>query len=135
MSVINGYNFPLKNFNKSKTIKFCRCANRSCDVLLHMTLNDELLRSSGKVIDHSHLPNPTELEIRNSRETMRQWAENESLALQEIVEQEVQKALLTAEALAVIPGVTNIGMVLIFLYNINILVCFFYCLCLSQVTT
>jgi len=135
MLVINGYNFQLKNFNKNKINKFCRCAKRNSDVLLHMTLNDTLLRYSGKVTDHSHLPNPAELEIRNLRETMPQKAENELLALQEVAEQEVQKALLTAEALAVLPSITNIGMVLIFLYNINTLVCFFYCLCLSQVIT
>jgi hypothetical protein len=37
---------------------------------------------------------------------MRQRAENELLPSQEIAEQEIRKALLTAEALAVLPGVT-----------------------------
>ena len=104
----------MKNYNKNKTIKFWRCADRDCGVLLHTNLNDEFVRFSGKKTDHSHLPNPAELEIRNLREAMRQRAESEMLPLQEIAEQEVRKGLLTAEALAVLPNIRNIGMISIF---------------------
>ena len=45
---------------------------------------------------------------------MRQRAEHELLLLQEIAEQEVRKSLLTGEALAVLPNILNIGMILIF---------------------
>ena len=113
MLTINGYHFQMKNYNKNKTIKFWRYANRNCGVLLHTNLNDEFVRFSGSKTDHSHLPNPAELEIRNLREAMRQRAESELLPLQEIAEQEVRKGLLTAEALAVLPNMRNIGMVLI----------------------
>ncbi|CAF1362499.1 unnamed protein product [Rotaria sordida] len=109
MLTINGYQFQLKNFNKNKTIKFWRCGNRSCGVLLHTNLNDEFVRFSGKTTQHSHLPNPAELEIRNLKEVMRLRAENELTPLQEIAEQEVRKGLLTGEALAVLPNITNIG--------------------------
>ena len=112
--VNNGYNFQFKNFNNKGTIKFWRCANRSCGVLLHTSLNEEFLRYSEKVTEHTHLPNPAEEEIRNLRETMRQRAENELSSLQEIAEQEMRKALLTAEALAVLPSASTIGMILIF---------------------
>ncbi|CAF4235009.1 unnamed protein product, partial [Rotaria sordida] len=108
MLTINGYQYQLKNFNKSKTIKFWRCAKRSCGVLLHTNLKDEFVRFSGKTTEHSHLPNPTQLEIRNLKEAMRQRAENELTPLQEIAEQEVRKGLLTGEALAVLPNITNI---------------------------
>ncbi|CAF3378984.1 unnamed protein product, partial [Rotaria sp. Silwood2] len=57
-----------------------------------------------KFTDHSHLSNPTQLEIRHVREKMRERAENELLPLQEI-----RKALLTDEALAVLPSVTDIN--------------------------
>ncbi|CAF2269951.1 unnamed protein product [Rotaria magnacalcarata] len=110
MLAINGYNFQFKNFNNKGTNKFWRCANRSCGVLLHTSLNEEFLRYSGKVIEHNHLPNPAEVEIRNLRETMRQRAENELSPLQEIAEQEMRKTLLTAEALAVLPGASTIVM-------------------------
>ncbi|CAF2160582.1 unnamed protein product [Rotaria magnacalcarata] len=70
-------NFQFKNFNNKGTIKFWRCANRSCGVLLHTSLNEEFLLYPGKVIVHTHLPNPAEVEIRNLRETMQQSAENE----------------------------------------------------------
>ncbi|CAF1309220.1 unnamed protein product [Rotaria sordida] len=126
MLVIDGYNFQFKNFNKKKDLKFWRCANRSCGVLLHATRDDEFLCYSGKVTDHSHLPNPAELEVRNLREKMRQRTESEILPLQIIAEHEMRNALLTVEALAVLPGVTNIDIVLIFLYNVNILVYFLF---------
>jgi hypothetical protein len=76
--------------------------------------------------DHSHLPNPTEGEIRNLREVMRERAENELIPLKKIAEQEVRKDLLTAEALAELPNVTNICMIIICLNNISTLVCFFF---------
>ncbi len=64
--------------------------------------------------EHSHLPNPAELEIRTLREEKRQRAEHELLPLQEVAEQEVRKSLLTGEALAVLPNILNLGMILIF---------------------
>jgi hypothetical protein len=73
---------------------------------------------------HSHLPNPDELEIRNLREVMRQRAENESIPSEEIARQEVRKCSLSAEALAVLPNVANIGMIIIFSNNINTVVYF-----------
>ncbi len=69
----------MKNFNKAKTMKFWRCANRDCGVLMHTNLNDEFVRFSGSVVEHSHLPNPAQLEIRELREAMRQRAEKELL--------------------------------------------------------
>ncbi|CAM2730348.1 unnamed protein product, partial [Rotaria socialis] len=62
MLTVNGYDFQTKNYNKTKTIKFWRCANWDCGVLLHTNLNDEFLRFSGNMFDHSHLPNPAALE-------------------------------------------------------------------------
>ena len=126
MLVIDGYNFQFKNFSKDQTIKFWRCAKRSCSVLLHTNIADEFLRYSGKITRHSHLPNPAELEVRNLREAMRRRAEEEIVPMQQIAEQEVRQALLTAEALAVLPNISNLGMAIVFLCHINILfVCFF----------
>ncbi|CAF2895701.1 unnamed protein product [Rotaria sp. Silwood2] len=126
MLFIEGYNFQFKSFNKNKTIKFWWCADSSCGMILHTNLDDEFIRFTGKVTDQSHLPNPVQLEIRNSRETMRERAENELLLLQEIAEQEIRKALLTAEALVALPHVTTIGMILIFLCKVNSLICFLF---------
>lgn len=77
-------------------------------MLLHTTLDDEFVRYSGKTTEHSHLPNPAEGEIRDLREKMRERAETELRPLQEIAEQEVRRALLSEEALAVLPAVTTI---------------------------
>jgi hypothetical protein len=46
---------------------------------------------------------------------MRKRAENETTSLQIIAEQEVRQALLTGEALAVLPRINRLGMILIFL--------------------
>ncbi|CAF1500474.1 unnamed protein product [Rotaria magnacalcarata] len=40
MLIVNGYNFQFKNFNRKKTIKFWRCTNRSCNVILHTNSDD-----------------------------------------------------------------------------------------------
>jgi hypothetical protein len=122
---IDGYHFQFRNFNRPKTTKYWRCANRKCGMILHTTLSDEFIRFGGKMTDHSHLPNPTEGEIRNLREVMRERAENELIPLKKIAEQEIRNDLLTAEALAVLPNVTSIRMIIICLNNISTLVCFF----------
>ena len=107
--VIDGCHFQLKNLNSKKTIQFWRCADSDCGVLMHTTLDDEFIRYAGKATGHSHLSNPAESAIRNLREKMRGRAKNPFLPLQEIAEQEVRNALLTGEALAALPGATNIG--------------------------
>ncbi len=114
MLVIDGYDFQLKNFSKDRSVKFWRCVNRPCHVLLHKTVKNEFIRYGGKSSVHSHLPNPSASEIRNLREAMRRRAENEITSLQQIAEQEVRQALLTAEALAVLPRINNMGMILLF---------------------
>ena len=114
MLTIDGYHFQLKNVNKKKTIKFWRCANRTCGVILHTTCNDDFIRFSGSMAVHCHLPNPAERQIRDLRETMRKRAETELLPLQQIAEDEVRQQLLTGEALAVLPHITNLGMLKLF---------------------
>jgi hypothetical protein len=111
---IEGYHFQLKNFSKDQTKKFWRCINRSCRVIVHTTLENEFICYGGKSSVHSHLPNPSAREVRNLREAMRKRAENETTSLQKIAEQEVREALLTGEALAVLPRVNNLGMLFFF---------------------
>jgi hypothetical protein len=64
MLVIDGYDFQLKNFSKDRSVKFWRCVNRPCHVLLHKTVKNEFIRYGGKSSVHSHLPNPSASEIR-----------------------------------------------------------------------
>ena len=72
MLTIDGYQFQLKSFNSKKTMKFWRCSNRLCGVILHTTLTDEFVRFSGSAGEHCHLPNPAETEVRALRESMRE---------------------------------------------------------------
>ncbi len=124
MLVIEGYDFQLKNFNQDRTVKFWRCTNRACRVLVHTTLENEFLRYGGKLSCHSHLPNPSAYEVRNLREAMRKRAENETTSLKKIAEQEVRQALLTAEALAILPRINKLGMILLFpCASINSYIC------------
>lgn len=109
MLTISGFQFQFKDYNKGKTLKFWRCANRLCNIILHTNLNDEFVKFSKDKNEHSHLPNPGALQLRNLREKMRKRAENELLPLQQIAEQEVRRCLLTGEALAVLPNILNLG--------------------------
>ena len=109
MLTVDGYQFQLKSFNGKKTMKFWRCSNRLCGMILHTTLNDEFVRFSGSAGEHCHLPNPAETEVRALRESMRKRAETELVPLQQIAEDEVRKKLLSGEALAVLPNITNLG--------------------------
>ncbi|CAF1563097.1 unnamed protein product [Didymodactylos carnosus] len=104
MLVIDGFEFQLKN--SAKTIQIWRCANRDCGVILHTNIHNEFLRYSGKSTEHCHLPNTARVEVRNVKQLMRERAKNDLAPLQQIVEQEVRKALLTAEALALLPSHT-----------------------------
>jgi hypothetical protein len=56
---------------------------------------------------------------------MQQRAENELVPLQEIAEQEKRKGLMTGEALAALPNILNLGMLLKFYLTLTHLsVCF-----------
>lgn len=76
---------------------------------MHTTVDNDFIRFAGRV-DHSHLPNPAQSEVQDLRERMRQRAEKEFVPLQQIAEGEVRHALLSVEALSVLPPVTHIGM-------------------------
>lgn len=52
MLVIEGYNFQLRTFNKDRTIKFWRCANRNRHVFIHTTLENEFLRYGETLSSH-----------------------------------------------------------------------------------
>ncbi|CAF4424172.1 unnamed protein product [Rotaria socialis] len=109
MLIVNGYNFQFKNFNRKKTVKFWRCTNRSCNVILHTNPDDTFVKFSGTITDHNHLPNPADLELRDLKRSMKTRATTELVPLKHIAEQEMRKALLTGEALAVLPGANDIG--------------------------
>lgn len=119
MLAIDGYHFQLKNVNGKKTTKFWRCANRACGVIVHTTTDDEFIRFSGGMAVHCHMPNPAETEIRDLRESMRKRAQTDLIPLQEIAEDEIRQRLLTGEALAVLPNITNIGMLCIYFNYIS----------------
>lgn len=122
MLVVDSYDFQLKNYNYDRTLKFWRCANRTCRVLVHTNIENEFKRYGGKLSRHDHLPNPSATEVRNLREKMQRRAEKETTSLQKIAEEEVRQALLTGEALAVLPRINNLGMIFVFLVYVNKLI-------------
>ena len=76
--------------------------------------------------EHNHLPNPVDVEIRDVKQTMRHHAQFDLTPLKEIVEQELRQALLTAEALALLPNVEDISMfIYLFIEYSGIYCCFF----------
>ena len=86
MLIVNGYDFQLKNFNRKKAVKFCRCTNRSCNVILHNNLDNTFIKFSGTVTGHNHLPNPADLELRNLKRSMKTRATTELVPLKDIAE-------------------------------------------------
>jgi hypothetical protein len=74
-----------------------------------------------------HLPNTDRVEVRNVKQAMRERTLNDLTSLQQIVEQEMRKALLTAEVLALLPSMPDIGMYHCRLFNIDRLM-FYVCL-------
>ncbi|CAF1598010.1 unnamed protein product, partial [Didymodactylos carnosus] len=125
MLVIDGFEFQSKN--SAKTIEIWRCANRDCGVILHTNIHDEFLRYSGKGTEHCHLPSTVRVEVRNVKQLMQERARNDLAPLQQIVEQEVRKALLTAEALALLASLPVVYALLsdrfasTYVYLINVL--------------
>lgn len=101
------------NFNANKKKKFWRYSNRSCALLLHTTVDDDFIRYAGKTTIYSHMPKPDESEIRNLRERLWLRGENKIFPLQEIAEDTGRKALLSGEALAVLPALTIISTLLV----------------------
>ena len=112
--IVNGYDVHLRNFNRKKAVKFCRCTNRSCNVILHTNLDNTFIKFSGTVTDHNHLLNPADLELRDLKRSMKTRATTELVPLKAIAEQEMRKALLTTEVVAILPGVDDIGMIPMF---------------------
>ncbi len=79
---IEGYNFQFKGFNKNRTVRFSRCAHRSCDMILRTNRDDEFICfAAEKVIGHSNLRNSALLRTRNLRETIQERVENKLLQL------------------------------------------------------
>ncbi|CAF1322545.1 unnamed protein product [Rotaria magnacalcarata] len=109
MLIVDGYGFQFKSFNRKKTVKFWRCTNRNCNVILHTNVDDDFIQFSTTAIDHSHLPRPADYEVRDLKKTMRKRAATELVSVREIAEQEMRNALLTGEALATLSGTTTIG--------------------------
>ncbi|CAF4513618.1 unnamed protein product, partial [Rotaria sp. Silwood2] len=112
MLIVNGYSFQLKNFNRNKTVKFWRCTNKSCNVIMHTNLDDEFIQFSATISDHCHLPDPADYEVRDLKRSMKKRAATELVSVKQIAEQEMRKALLTGEALTALPGTNAIGMIL-----------------------
>ena len=81
---------------------------------MHTNLDDTFIKFPGAVTDHNHLPNPDDLELRDLKRSMKARATTELVPLKDTAEQEMRKALLTGEALAILPGADDIGMMPMF---------------------
>ncbi|CAF4116397.1 unnamed protein product [Rotaria magnacalcarata] len=64
MLIVNGYNLQFLNFNRKKAIKFWRCTNRSCNVILHTNSDDTFIRFSGTITAHNDNQNAHGLSVR-----------------------------------------------------------------------
>ena len=83
---------------------------------MHANLDDTFIKFSGTVTDHNHLPNPADLELRDLKRSMKTRAKTKLVFLKDtcMAEQEMRQALLTGDALAILPGVDDIDMIPMF---------------------
>ncbi|CAF4412436.1 unnamed protein product, partial [Rotaria magnacalcarata] len=78
-------NFIYKLNKTTNSTKYYRCTEQSCTVTLHTDLNDVLVKVKG---DHSHPPEPDEIEIRKFKQNLKQRAIQETAPIPKIYDEE-----------------------------------------------
>ncbi|CAF5134618.1 unnamed protein product, partial [Rotaria magnacalcarata] len=82
------------------------CAEQSCTVTLHTDLNDVLVKVKG---DHSHPPEPDEIEIRKFKQNLKQRAIQETVPIPKIYDEESSRFCLTSLSIAILPAQREIA--------------------------
>ena len=99
MLIMNNYIFK---YNKTVgETKYYRCKNTSCSVTLHTDLNDVMSKFTG---EHSHPPEPEEIQIRKFKEAVKQRAKNETTPIPQIYDEESIRLDLSKLSIAALPS-------------------------------
>ncbi|CAF2114078.1 unnamed protein product [Rotaria magnacalcarata] len=99
-------NFIYKLNKTTNSTKYYRCAEQSCTVTLHTDLNDVLVKVKG---DHSHPPEPDEIEIRKFKQNLKQRAIQETVPIPKIYDEESSRFCLTSLSIAILPAQREIA--------------------------
>ncbi|CAM4872329.1 unnamed protein product [Rotaria socialis] len=99
-------NFIYKLNKTTNSTKYYRCAEQSCTVTLHTDLNDVLVKVKG---DHSHPPEPDEIEIRKFKHNLKQRAIQETVPIPKIYDEESSRFCLTSLSIAILPAQREIA--------------------------
>ena len=87
--------------------KYWMCSERGCDGYIHTSVTDELLSISG---DHNHSANPDQIEVKLLRDKMKERILAETTPITKIYDEEIVKANLSKEAIAILPTIVQYRM-------------------------
>ncbi|CAF0973217.1 unnamed protein product [Rotaria sordida] len=99
-------NFVFKLNKTTNTKKYYRCENPQCTMTLHTDINDILIGTNG---DHSHPPEPEQIEVRKLKHVIKERAKNETTPVPKIYDEETARFCLTSLAIAIVPSQREIN--------------------------
>jgi len=80
------------------------CVERECGVYIHRSADHEFLSISN---DHSHAANPDQVEVKFSRDKMKERILSETTSITRIYDEEIVKASLSKAAPAIMPTIVE----------------------------
>ncbi|CAF4832204.1 unnamed protein product [Rotaria socialis] len=99
-------NFIYKLNKTTNSTKYYRCADPNFTVTFHTDINDVLVKVKG---DHSHPPEPDEIEIRKFKQHLKQRAIQETVPIPKIYDEESSRFCLTSLSIAILPAQREIA--------------------------
>ncbi|CAF1475020.1 unnamed protein product [Rotaria sordida] len=99
-------NFVFKLNKTTNTKKYYRCENSQRTMTLHTDINDVLIGTKG---DHSHPPEPEQIEVRKLKHVIKERAKNETTPVPKIYDEETARFCLTLLAIAIVPSQREIN--------------------------
>ena len=100
MLVMNEYVYKCNRKTPNK--KYWLCTVKGCNVYVHTDVNNNYL-SGGE--DHDHLSNPESIEVKQTRQLIKERAINELTPIGQIYDEEMTKSDMNPMAVAVFPTV------------------------------
>lgn len=99
-------NFVFKLNKTTSTTKYYRCEDPNCSMTLRTDMNNVITGTQG---DHSHPPEPEQVEVRRLKHAMKERAKEETTPIPRIYDEETSRFCLTSLAIAIIPSEREIS--------------------------
>ncbi|CAF0970596.1 unnamed protein product [Rotaria sordida] len=93
--------------NKKTSIKkYWTCIVKNCNIYVHTDINNNYL--FGGKSEHGHSPNPEFIEVKKTREQIKQRVINEQTPIGKIYDEEMSKTVMNSVAIAIFPTINEI---------------------------